>query len=141
MGEWAGGSHAGVQAQPTDELRIHPLDALDGAKNHFRIAEIHTTVAVEIVHPAVAVVVDDDVRRVTELMATRPRRTFTDEAGVVVRRAESAQHAYVLRRHTCGLHSREDELELVEKRFSQDDVFRPDTILVVRQEVAQREMR
>lgn len=47
----------------------------------------------------------------------------------------------MLRGDAEGLQGVEDEVELVEQVFAQDDVLGPDGRLVVREEVAQREVR
>ena len=105
-----------------------------------RILEVDAAVVIEVVHPPIAVVVDDDVRCVAELVATRARSAFGDEPRVVVRRAESAQDAYAVRRTSLRFHRLEHELELVEQRFAEHDVLRPHVVLVVREEVVEPEM-
>ena len=58
-----------VQANSANQIWIGRFDSLDGFKNHSRVAEINAAVVVEVVHPSVAVTVDDDIGRIAELVA------------------------------------------------------------------------
>src|SRR5687768_4024931 len=47
-----------IETATADECRVGPLDALGGVEDHLRVTMIDPTVAVQIVHAPVAVVVD-----------------------------------------------------------------------------------
>src|SRR6476619_5920415 len=71
--EWAGRSARAIEANAADEIWILALDPLHRREHNANVREVDAAVAVEIVHPAVAVVVDNHVCCITELMATVAR--------------------------------------------------------------------
>jgi len=90
MGERTSGSAGVIEASPANKIGVLALDALDCRENDSRIGKVHSTVAIQVVHPPVAVIVDDDVGSVTELMPTVARAaTLIPESKVVVRGPEA----------------------------------------------------
>src|SRR5690606_6021100 len=71
--EWTTRPHGLIHAETPDQLRVQALDALHGAFHHPHVAEIAAAIPVEVVHPAVAVGVYDDVGGVAVLVAALPR--------------------------------------------------------------------
>jgi len=61
-------THGAVESEPADEFRVLLLDLLHGAVDDVGVPEVHLAVAVEVVHAAVAVGVDDQVSRVAVLV-------------------------------------------------------------------------
>ena len=120
---------------------MHLLHPLDGAQNHARIARVDSAVAIQIVHPAVAVVVDEHVGRITVHVSAQLRAAAgTPAVAIVPGRAEAAHHRHVLNRDTCLLEIRDHQLELVDEILVEDQILRPDVSLIMRQEIGELEM-
>ncbi len=116
------------------------LNLLDSAIDDVRIAEVHVPVAIQVIHAAVAIGVDDDVRGIAVLVAAGVRATLEGRAPIVLWRAETRQHHHVAGRDALHFERRQDEFQLVQELFAHNDVLRPDVVLVVRDEAAQREV-
>src|SRR5204862_1938223 len=57
-----------IESNAANQIRIVALYALDGRENNSHISERYSAVAIQIVHATVAVIVDNHVRRIAELM-------------------------------------------------------------------------
>jgi len=141
VSERAAGSRGVIQPSAANEVRILVLHALDGGEDDTHVGEVHLAVVVQVVHPSIVVVVDDDVGSVTELVpAVTSAPALVAKRLVVVRRAETGDYLHSVGVDTVPLEILDDQLELVEERLLQNQLFRPDAFLVVRQEIAEQKM-
>ena len=109
------------------EVGVRALHLLDRLQDHLRVARVDAPVAIEIVHPPVAVVVHEHVRGVAVHVPALPRAPAALAAPrVVLRRAEAAHHAHVPHRRAARFELVDHELELVHKRLPQHQVLGPD---------------
>src|SRR5689334_19807286 len=122
---------ARVDTKPTHEIRVNLLDGVYGVRHDATVRASDSTITIGI---------DHDIRGVTVLMATVPRRAL--HLRIVRRRPESRM--YVERDHRVrrdAPHFRDfsyHKLQLVEKARIQGHVLWPDFLLsVVRYEVPQ----
>jgi hypothetical protein len=131
-----------IQSNAANQIRIVALNALNRRENNSYVSESDSTIAIQIVHPTVAIVVDNHVCRITELMTTVSRATtLVTKSSVVVRCSEAGDDFHSAGAHTVSLEILNHQLELVEQRLAKDDVLRPDIFLIVRQKILQLEMR
>ena len=118
-----------------------PLDAVDGILNDLGICNIHAPVVIQVVHLAVAVVVDEDVVGVPVHVAAQSCASAgVSPASVVLRGPESAQDPHPVGIDAVLLEILKDQLVLVDHFHVDDDVFRPNTLLVVRKKILELEV-
>jgi len=141
VGKWAGRSARGIQPDTADKIGIRTLDSLDSRQHDPSVGEVHAAVVIDVVHTAVLVGVDDDIRSVTKLMTAVQRPpALGAEPKVVVGCAKSGEHVHSGGANSVSLEVLDDELQLVEKRLAQNDVLGPHICLVVREEVVKLKM-
>ena len=132
---------AGYTPRPADQAGCSLFDAVDRGKNDLGVLDVQLAVVVEVVHPAVAIVVDEDVGRVAvHVSAERRAAARITAADVVLRRTESAHDVHAARRIAVLLEVLQHQLELVDEPQIEHEVLRPDVLLIVREEVAEREV-
>ena len=61
-----------IEPYSADKVRVSAFHSLYRRENYPSVAEIYAAVAIQIIHPVIAVVVDDDVGCVAKLMAAVP---------------------------------------------------------------------
>src|SRR6266542_2868730 len=84
---WAAGV---IKADTANEVGILALHALNRGQNHTRIRKTYASVAVQVIHSAVAVVVDNDVGSIAELVpAVASPSALVAKCEVVLRRPEA----------------------------------------------------
>src|SRR5205085_427184 len=81
-----------IQASTAYQLRISPLDSLLCVEDDPGVVDIDAAVMVEVVHDAVGVVVDEDVRRVAIHVAAESGASARFAAGRVVLRSPETAH-------------------------------------------------
>src|SRR5690606_29594867 len=123
-----------------DQLGVPPLYRFDGFKDNARIARVATAVAIQVVHVPVAVVVDPDVRRVAVLMTAQRGASLVEPLTIVLRRPVAAHDDHLFGADPARVQLLHDELELVQEERVDHYVFRPDVVLVLGQELAEREV-
>ena len=97
-------------------------------------------ITVEVRHLAVPFLINEHVCSVAELVTAVAGATFAANSEVVRGRPESRTNPHSLGVHTMVIEVFDHQLELVEQGLAEDDVLRPDTFLVVRDEVPEPEM-
>src|SRR5215212_1394098 len=83
VGEWTAASRVGVKPGTANELRIARFDALDGVEDHLHVRKVHFMVAVQIRHLAVALLVNEHVSGVPELVTAVSSAAFAANGKVV----------------------------------------------------------
>src|SRR4030095_106358 len=79
-----------IHACPAYQPRVFALHTIDCGEDHLAVPDIELPVVVEVVHPAIAVVIDEDVGRVAVHMATQRRApAWISARHVVLRRTKS----------------------------------------------------
>jgi len=58
-----------IQSNATDEIGIPGFNPLDCGEDDSGVAEINATVVIQVVHPAIAIAVDDDIGGVAKLVS------------------------------------------------------------------------
>src|SRR3954463_6316339 len=138
MGERPVRGRAGIYAAPSYQRRVCPLDAIDRILDDFGICNIHAPVMIQVVHLAVAIVVDEDVVGIAVHVAAEggaaPR---IPSPGVVLRRSEAAHDADSVGIDSLFGQLRQYEFVFVDHLHVDDDVLRPHVLLIVRQKVFQ----
>src|SRR5687768_17429708 len=141
MSEWAVGRSARIHADSPYQRRMCRFDAVGGLLYHPGVANVHLSVAIQVIHVAVSVVVDEDVGCVTIHMAAQGgASTRVPAAHVVLWRAETAHDGYAVSANSVRAQIVEDQLHLVHELHLHDDVLWPHRLLVVRKEVLQLEV-
>src|SRR5213595_3630416 len=126
MGERTAAARVCVQAGASNQLRITGFDSLDGIEDHFYVRKVDLTVAVQVRHLAVPFLVDEHVSRITKLVTAVTRAALATNGEVVGGGAESGTNPHALGVDSVVVQVLNDQLELVEQRLTQNDVFRPD---------------
>src|SRR6476661_11157712 len=115
VGEWAGRSAGMIEANSANQVGVLALHALYCGEDYARIGKIHATVAIQVVHPAIAIVIDDHVGGVTELMPAVARAAaLIAEGHVVIGSTETGKNVHCAAVHTMPFEILNHELELVE---------------------------
>lgn len=116
-----------------------PLNPFDRLHHDACIAQIDASVAIEIVHLPVEVIVDKNIGRVTVLMprVRSPATLGSHPARVVLRRAEPRHHTEARYANPSRLQVGNEELEFVHQRLVQHHVLWPNVLLIVREKIAQ----
>src|SRR5687767_4224791 len=141
VGEWTVAAAGLVDPDPADERGLLRLDLLHRAREPLRDGGVDPAVAGDVVRGSIAVVVDVNVRPVPVHVAAQVRAALgVASAGVVPRRAEPAHDVDVLDAHAVRLQLLDGELELVEQVLVEQQVLRPDVLLVLGQELPEREV-
>src|SRR5688500_556649 len=117
------------------------LHAFHGRLDDLAVLDVDLAVTVEVVHPTVPIIVDENVGGVTVHVATEARTPRgTAPSRVVLRRAKPTHYGGTVRRVTPLLEVEEHELELVHEPHVQHEILRPNVLLPLGQKVSQREM-
>jgi hypothetical protein len=120
---------------------VCPLDTVDGILNNLGICNIHAPVVIQVVHLPVAVIIDEDVVGISVHMAAEGcPASGVASARIVLGCPEAAHDSDASRIYPVLLEILEDELVLVHQLHVDDDVFGPDVLLIVRQEVLELEV-
>src|SRR3954463_524861 len=96
MGKRSTAARVSIEPGTADELGVPRFDSLDGVEDHFHVGEIDLTVAIQVGHLAVAFLVDEDVRRISELMAAVTGAALAANGEVVRRSPEPGANSHPL---------------------------------------------
>src|SRR5918999_1581248 len=124
VGERSVRPRGSVDADAASEIRMTTLHSLGRREDHLRIAMVDPTIAIEVVYPAVTVVVDEDVGGVAVLMPAVLRPTTAPYPTLVVlRSAEATHHRHSADGNAFTLHLGNHELQLVDELFAENEVL------------------
>src|SRR5688500_16611032 len=117
------------------------FDTVNGGLDDLAVSDVYLAVTVEVVHPTVPIIVDEDVGGISVHVATQTRASACVAAArVVLWCAESAHHLHAVRTMAALLEVEKHELELVHQAHVEHEVLRPHGLLTLRQKIAKREV-
>ena len=79
-----------IKSRSTNQVGIPALHTLHCRENHPGVAEIDASIAIQVIHPAIVIAVDEDVCRIAELMtAVASTPAFVAKLEVVLRSSKA----------------------------------------------------
>ena len=140
MGKRAAAARVRIESCASDQFRIAGLHSLDRIEDHLHIREVDSTVSVQVRHFAVAVLIDENVGGIAELVSAIARTPLSTDRKVVRRCPEPRPDSHALGVNAVIVEILDHQLELVEKWLAEHHVLRPNLFLVVGNEIPESEM-